>query len=189
VTAPQNDPWAAASGQPAQNAAPSETALATTNPAAAEGQGMLFGGGPSFPSLFNKTHFTGTRKRGRIKKVMDVQGRDFDTKKPAVWPDGSPKMEVHFTLETEYRISEQECYATDRDVSYVQEDDGTRVFVAGGYNLKTVQEAMKRDAPGLGVRSYADLEGKFIEVARVGQTQRSATGNKSWDLEVKFTAS
>ncbi len=180
-----NDVWAQAAQQtaPASNGQPSDN-LASAMP---ETESQLFTGGPSYPSLFNKTHLLGTELTGIITKVQDVQGRDFDTKQPATWPDGSPKMDTHITVSTDYRMTAQECAAIDRDPSFVQEDDGTRVFVAGGFNLKTVREAIKRDAPGLGVTRTADLVGKRITVKRAGQTQRGQKGNKSWDLEVRFS--
>lgn len=199
------DVWQQAAQQTGGGAAPaSGESTMTAGLPQQEQESQLFAGGESFPSLFNKTHFLGTKRAGRITKVMDVHSVDFNTKKPKYWQDGAKGpvleainattgqpnrkvMDTHFVLSTDYRITAPECAAIGRDPAYVEKDDGTRVFVAGGYDFKTTQEALRRDAAGIGVSKTSDLIGKGIEVTRAGQHPNPG-GNPSWVLEVRFTA-
>jgi hypothetical protein len=205
------DPWASASattGAATQTApAQGESQLAGDMPGQ-EQESQLFGGGVSYPSLFNKTHLLGAVRTGIITKVTDVQARTYSTDGPGelkYWQEGEskpvttavnpatgkqnrPVMDTHFELDTTYRITAPECAAINRDPSYVEKDEGRRVFAAGGFDLKATREALARDAGALGIHKTADLIGKRITVKRAGQKPNPG-GNPSWILEVKFSAS
>ncbi len=199
------DPWKAASANatPADNAGDGgqESGLQGAY-APEEGTSQLFGGGPSSPSLLNKTHGKGTKRKGRITKVHDVQQRNFDTKQPVFWQPGekkpvenpvnpntgkpnNPVMTTVFELETEYRMDAAERSVMERDDAW--EDDGSRVFYAGGRDLKVTREALGKVAGPLAIRGPADLIGKFIEVERTGKIP-NPTGNPSWIIAVTFSA-
>lgn len=201
-------------------------AEASTTPAATNGgsgesqivpeqdqESQLFKGrGPSYPSLFNKTHQKlGTMRTGIITKVTDVHSREYSTDGPGAlkyWEDSTkgqkgskpvtdavskvtgqrnePVMDTHFELDTEYRITAEECEAVGRKPEYVQEDNGKRVFAAGGYDLGVVREALTEAAPKLGLTKTKDLIGKRLTVTRAGKKPNPG-GNPSWILEVKFS--
>jgi hypothetical protein len=199
-------------------------AEASTTPAATNGgsesqvvpeqgqESQLFKGrGPSYPSLFNKTHRVGTVRTGVITKVTDVQSRVYSTDGPGdlkYWEDSTkgqkgskpvtdpvskvtgrrnePVMDTHFELDTEYRITAEECEAVGRKPEFVEEDKGKRVFAAGGYDLGVVREALTEAAPKLGLTKTKDLIGKRLTVKRTGQKPNPG-GNPSWILEVKFS--
>lgn len=210
-----SDPWAAAqsAGAQQQNAAPQagqqESPLAGAF--APSGQGTaLFGQGSLAPSLFNKTHFLGTERRGRIVKApYEQQGRDFNTKLPKFWSqskkDGKavttdavdhltgqpnrPVMDVMVELETEYGpLSAQECMAVGRDPN-TQTGDSKRVFaVSGKDSLTKFREAIAKfnqANPGA-LKSEADLVGKLLTVKRVGQVPNPG-GNPSWVHEITIS--
>jgi len=200
MTAP-NDPWSSAAAQGAANTAPAGDGdnLAESY---AEEESQLFGGGPSYPSLLNKTHLLGSVRTGIILKApYDVHARDFNTKLPKYWQEGDDKpvtnavnpttgqkntavKDTVFELSTDYRMDAGERAAVGRDDSF--EDDGTRVFHAGAYDLKATKEALKRDAGPLGIRTGKDLVGKRITVTRKAQRPNPG-GNPSWIIEVKFS--
>lgn len=56
-------------------------------------------GGVTYPSV--KFAQVGQEVLGTIVDFADVQERDFNTKEPKVWPDGSPVLQVRVTLEVE----------------------------------------------------------------------------------------
>ena len=165
----------------------------------------LFGQEQSAPSLFNKTHFLGTVREGIITgPPRTVQDKDFDSRKlkyfskskvgipvPAITTDpidaptgerNDPVMSEHFDLQTEYRMTEAECYAVDRPVSFVKEDDGTRVEVIGGRDLKAFRKAMKDFiAAGGKLTCPEDFVGLKLASKRAGQVPAGA--NKAWVRE------
>ncbi len=205
-----NDPWAAASAAPAGVATYSGTNAVPAQPAAdnsiaggfgaAAGGSLLFGQGPSAPILMNKTHPLGTERSGIIRKMSDVQDKDYNSKLPKFFSrskvggkgvctdaiDAStgqpndPVMVTHIELDTDYRITEAECIATSRDTSYIATDDGKRIEVVGGFDFKPFREAMEAArAAGINLASPADLIGKRLTVKRAGQKPNPG-GNPSW---------
>jgi hypothetical protein len=172
-----------------------------------EQESQLFAGGVvSYPSLFNKTHALGTERTGIITRVTDVHSRTYSTEGPGelkYWQEGEkgpvtravnhltgkpnrPVLDTHFELDTEYRLSAAEAAAIGRRPEDVEQDEGKRVFAAGGFDIKAVKEALARDAGPLGITKTADLIGKRITVKRAGQHPNPG-GNPSWVLEVKFS--
>lgn len=203
MTQPVNDPWAAASAAPASVAAQASPAADNSIAGgfgAAAGGSLLFGQGPAAPALMNKTHPLGTERGGIITKMSDVQDKDFRSKLPKFFsrskvdgkgvttdaidgPTGQkndPVMVTHIELDTDYRITEAECIATERDVSYVGQDDGKRIEVVGGFDFKPFREAME-DARkrGINLATPADLIGKRLTVKRAAQKPNPG-GNPSW---------
>jgi len=174
------------------------------------GSSLLFGEGGAAPALFNKTHFLGTERSGIITKTQDKQDRDFNAKAPKFWsesrvggekkngpittdsidaPTGKPNrpvMVTHVTLQTSYRMEPQEAVAAGRDANFGETDDGTRVEVVGGFDLKIFREAML-DARrrGITLNGPKDLEGKRLTVKRAGQKQNLG-GNPSWIKEYRI---
>lgn len=161
------DPWAAASVATAP-----QQATQATSPAGDAGQGgalagafapsgtgtALFNQGSLAPSLFNKTHFVGTVRKGKITKAPYEQHSidRFGGNLPKYWslskvggekkngavttdaidgPTGKPNrpvMDVMVDLETEYGpLSEVECGAVGREYP-AQAGDAKRVFVISG---------------------------------------------------------
>lgn len=196
---------AAYAGAPAQSAQPAESPLAGAY-GQAEGSSLLFNSAESVPALFNKTHLLGTERTGIIRATEDKQDQDYNAKLPKYWSASQtggerrdrkittdpidpvlgvanrPVMVVHVRMETDYRVTESECLATGRDVSYVTRDAGTRVEVVGGFDLKAFAQAME-DARkrGITLAGPQDLVGKRLTVKRIGQTPpKSGQGNPSW---------
>lgn len=187
---------------PAEQYATASALAGSFGPAA--GGSMLFNSGPGAPSLFNKTHPLGTERSGIIKSLTDKQDIDFNSHAPKFWSaskTGGPQrnsavttdaidpvtgqanekvMTVHVELQTDYRITEAECIATNRDVAYVGQDTGIRVEVIGGYDVKAFAEAMNEArARGINLSSPADLIGKRITKKRAAQKPNPG-GNPSW---------
>lgn len=161
------DPWAAASvattpaasGTQQGNSDGGQQGSALGGAFAPSGSGTaLFNQGSLAPSLFNKTHFVGTERRGRITKApYEQQSVDrFNGGLPKYWslskvggekknspittdavdaPTGKPNrpvMDVMIELETEYGpLSEVECGAVGREYPG-QAGDSKRVFVVSG---------------------------------------------------------
>jgi hypothetical protein len=175
-----------------------------------EGSSLLFGEGAAAPALFNKTHFLGTERSGIITKTADKQDRDFNAKAPKFWsesrvggekkngaittdpidaPTGKPNRKVmvtHVTLATGYKMEQQEALAAGRDANFGDTDDGTRVEVVGGFDIKIFKEAIQdANRRGLNIRGPKDLEGKKLTVKRAGQKQNPG-GNPSWIKEYRL---
>ena len=172
-------------------------------------QSRLFDQEQAAPSLFNKTHFLGTERTGIITgPPRDVQDKDYDSRLPKYWskskvgkptpaittdpidgPTGEPNdkvMSIHFDLQTDYRMTEQECYAVNRDPAFVREDDGRRVEVISGRDIKAFRKAMDEfTASGGKLAGPEDFVGKRITSKRAGQVPAGA--NKAWVRE--FTIS
>ncbi len=202
-----NDVWAQAAQRTQPQAGQAESQLADAYVPEPEAESQLFSGGSSFPSLFNKTHPLGSERTGIITKVTDVHsqtyGTDAASRKLKYWQEGEkspvtnavnpatgkqnrPVLDTHLQLDTEYRLTEAEAAAIGRRPEFVQQDDGKRVFAAGGFDLKTLREAIQRDAPALGIHKTADLIGKRITIKRAGQHPNPG-GNPSWVLEIKLS--
>lgn len=174
----------------------------------ATGSSRLFDNNASIPALFNKTHFLGTERFGIITKTEDVQDRDYSAKLPKFWsrskvggeqknkaittdpidePTGlanEPVMVTHITLQTEYRVSEQESAAIGGDAariaSRVADDDGQRVEVVGGFDYKPFREALlDARSRGIALNDAKDLEGKRLTVKRAAQKPNPG-GQPSW---------
>lgn len=193
----------------APTATPAPAGSPATDPLAGaygdDGSSMLFGEGASAPALFNKTHFLGSERSGIVEKSEARHDRDYTAKMPKYWstskvggeqknraittdpidgPTGQPNrpvMVTHVTLRTDYRMSEIEVGATGRDSSFIETDDGTRVEVIGGLDLKVFREAIA-DARKRGIllTSAADLIGKRLTVKRAAQKPNPHGGNPSW---------
>ena len=215
------DPWAAASvaTAPAPNAGQGQQqeqqggALAG---AFASGQGgtALFQQGGLAPSLFNKTHFVGTERRGKITKApYEQQSLDFNSRLPKYWslskvggeqknravttdaidgPTGKPNrpvMDVLIELETDYGpLSQQECAAVGREYP-AQAGDGKRVLAVSGKDMldkfrKAIAEFNAAN-PGA-LKSEEDLVGLYVTAKRVGQTPNQG-GNASWVHEIRIS--
>ncbi len=156
------------------------------------GGGALFGGGRSNPSLFNRTHPAATVRGGVIKDIKDVHSRQHQREGGGLkyWPNGKtgkgtepttdavgqdgkpnrPVMDVHVILDTEYRLSKDECDILSRDFAAEQSaDDGTRVFVVQdtrGFG-EAIADWNKSNTGTAGIGSPADLIGKRLEVKRL----------------------
>lgn len=217
------DPWAVASVQTA-------TAPPVTSPADGQGQGgggsalagafapqgagaggtALFQQGGIAPSLFNKTHFAGTTRRGKITKApYEQQSRDFDSKAPKYWslsrvggekrdravttdaidgPTGKPNrpvMDVLIELETEYGpLSQQECAAIPREYP-AQAGDSRRVLAVSGKDMldkfRKAIAAFNAANPGA-LKSEEDMVGLYVTVKRVSQDT-----NRSWVHEITLS--
>ncbi len=220
-----NDQWAAGAVQTAQQTAqqPQDTsgqdgqggALAG---AFASGQGgtALFQQGGLAPSLFNKTHFVGTERKGKITKAPYEQHSvdRFNGNTPKYWslskvggpqrnhaittdaidgPTGKPNrpvMDIMIELDTEYGpLSEQECLAIPREYP-AQAGDSRRVFVVSGKDsldkFRKAIAAFNAQNPGA-LKSEEDLVGLTLTVKRAGQVPVGA--NKSWVHEITLSRS
>lgn len=218
MTDVQNDPWAAAAAsspnadtpatasQPAQPAQGGQAAYAG---AFAGGGNRLFNAGSVAPSLFNKTHGVGTKLRGKILDIQDRQDVDFDSKAPKFFsrskvngkavttdpidgPTGEknePVMTTHITLQTDYKMTPQECDAVNRSRDFIAQDDGTRVLVVGGKQpTKAFFDAIQAaNAQGMGLTGYDSLKGKYVDAARAGQEPIPGRANKSWVMAFKIS--
>lgn len=205
--------FAAAAQQASQNTAPAGAPAESQILPEQESQLFSGQGGASFPSLFNKTHYLGTERTGIVTSVRDAHSRFYSTDGPGslkYWenttsgqkgskptPDAvskingkpnTPILDTLITVKTDYRMDAQECAAIGRKPEFIADDDGTRVFAAGGFDLKVVREALiaYNDAnAATPLRKNADLVGKRITVVRASQRQNPG-GNPSWNLTVKF---
>ncbi len=198
-----SDPWAAA--QAAMNGGEGGNVAGESQVVPEQEQeSQLFSGGAVAPSLANKTHRIGSRRKGRITKApYDKQKVDFNTKKPLFWSDsenkpkpidegGNPKrpvMDTFVELMTEYVMDAAEASETGREQPY---EGGERVFVAGGATLKTFRKAIETyNATAAGkanpIKRGADMVGKDFEYARTGQKPNPG-GSPSWIEEIVITS-
>lgn len=198
---------AAQQGQGGQQAG--QSSLAGSYEPAPAGPSRLFQPTSVAPSFFNKTHFLGTERTGIITKApYDRHDQDFNEKKPKYWstskvggkafttdpidgPTGEknrPVMSTHIELDTTYRMDGNECLAVGRDVSFVTQDDGKRVYVvANKYEYKAFQEAIQLAiAAGVSITKDEDLVGLRLTVKRTRQ-QPNVGGNPSWDPDIRLT--
>lgn len=225
------DPWAAASVQtvpaagqqaalgsaPAQGSAPSGTEQgggALAGAFASGGGTALFQQGGLAPSLFNKTHFVGTERKGRITKApYEQQSLDFNSRLPKYWslskvggeqknravttdaidaPTGKPNrpvMDVLIELETEYGpLSQQECAAVGREYP-AQAGDSKRVLAVSGKDMldkfRKAIGVFNAANPGA-LKSEEDMVGLYVTVKRTGQTP-NVGGNASWVHEITLS--
>jgi len=90
--------------------------------------------GSSAPSFFNKNSKVGDSVTGSILNVDTRQARDFKTKKPRVWENGDPVIQVIVTIQTEGLPAIDES------------DDGSRsIFIKfWGVQRKALLEALKK---------------------------------------------
>jgi hypothetical protein len=206
------DPWAAQQAQATgatTTAPPANSAPAAGNLGGSfqDGKSQLFNTGSVAPSLLNKTHGLNTERTGVITKLpYDRQSVDYNTKRPKFWEDGNsgkgqkpvdypvskvtgrpnrPVMDTFLELETNYTMDAAEASAVGREGPY----EGTeRVFVAGGADLKALQDAIAdANKRGLRIASEQDMVGKRITVKRVGQ-KPNESGNPSWILAIRLDA-
>ncbi len=197
------DAWAAAQAQQNNGGQAAETSSQVMPEQTAPGQqSQLFGGPAGSPSLFNKTHLLGSKRRGVVtKEPYDRQKIDFNTKQPLFWPridhpaaekrkpvsiaDGGdpqqPVMDTFIEMDTEYGDqTPAEAAATGRSEPY---EGSERTLVVGGADLKALKKALSEAAPGV---VKPGLVGNTIEGRRVGQKPNPG-GNPSWITE--FTIS
>lgn len=116
-------------------------------------------GGESVPSAFSKNDPIGTRRGGKIVEQPELrQQTDFDSGALLTWDDGSPRMHLVITVQTEQR-----------DPS-LPDDDGRRRFYVKANLQKAVREAIRKaGAPGLEV-------GGSLFVTRSGQDEPKRRG-------------
>lgn len=228
--APAN-PWEQAAaqygGQPAQQFQQGQAAYAAAPPQQYQAPAMggaladsmdedesgslLFGGGQSALSMFNRTHLLGTKRKGRILGVRDVHAVDLETRALKYWrttkveglkswtfdpmdaPTGKrndPIKEVWVSTQTDYRVTRQEWAAVRPnrvDEFRDGEDDGLRNFIASGQGVAALKKAIREaNAKGGGITSYKSLQGWDIEVERAGQ-KPNGQFQPSWILEITLT--
>ncbi len=195
------DPWAAA-------AAGTTTAPATTQNGESQlaqdysgEESQLFGGESKAPSLFNKTHQLGAVRTGIITRApYDVHSTTFgENAQPKYWtPDwkvttdavgpggvaNKPIKDTLVELQTDYRMDAAERTAIGRAEDY--EDEGARIFYAGGQALKALREAIKAAGKnGIRITSGEAMVGLRLTVKRSGQKPNPG-GNPSWLYEAKI---
>ena len=84
---------------------------------------FLFGGGGKAAAFNN----IGDKVKGVISDVQIVQQTDMDTNQPLTWADGSPRMQLVVTLDTDERADDN--------------DDGKRRVFAKGGNYEVAEGA------------------------------------------------
>lgn len=151
-------------------------------------------GGDKLPSLFNKTHGTGTWREGIITKLpSDRQSRFFKegglgalkffdaegkpTEK-SIGADGKPNnkaMDTMFVLQTDYRLTEAELDEYDMD-----EDNGLRGVFSSGDQKRAIRDAIKKS----GAKNRKQLVGAKLELGRVGKVQKGDYKGWKWDARV-----
>lgn len=100
----------------------------------------------------------GTTVSGTICRPPEKQQqRDFETGKPKVWEDGSPRWQIVIHLQTDNR---------DPDV---EDDDGIRALYVRGNMLRAVREAVRRAGGKL-------EEGGYLDVIYTGDGERQGVG-------------
>ena len=125
--------------------------------------GFLFGGGgkaAKFESL-------GDSVEGTITDVKLSQQTDMETQAPLTWSDGSPRMQLVISLQTELSDGEN--------------DDGIRRLFAKGGNYevatgsgKSLKDAIADAVKKAGVKSID--EGGTLKVAYTGEGKRTNRG-------------
>lgn len=197
-----NDPWAAAAAGTTTPAAASNGSADTQLASDFSGEeSQLFGGDSKAPSLFNKTHQLGAVRTGIITRApYDVHSTTFgENAKPKYWtqdfkvttdpvgPNGvahRPIKDTLVELQTDYRMDAAERTAIGRAEDF--EDDGNRIFYAGGQALKALREAMKEAVKaGISIPNGNAMVGLRLTVKRSGQKPNPG-GNPSWLYEAKI---
>jgi len=125
--------------------------------------GFLFGGGGKAAKFDN----LGDSVEGTITDCRLAQQTDMETQAPLTWSDGSPRMQLIITLQTEQSDGEN--------------DDGVRrLFCKGGnYEIASGSGKSLKDAVGdavkkAGVKSLD--EGGTLKVAYTGEGKRTNRG-------------
>ncbi|BAH52266.1 hypothetical protein [Rhodococcus opacus] len=91
---------------------------------------FLFGG--SVPAAFQKDDPIGTRRGGVVSMDPEIkQQTDFDTDEPLTWKDGSPRMQMIVTVQTDLRDPAN------------PDDDGQRRFYVRGKQQYALAAALK----------------------------------------------
>jgi hypothetical protein len=92
----------------------------------------------------------GTVVKGIIVREPELQQqKDFQTKEPKTWDDGSPMMQVKVILATDERDADD------------PDDDGERALYLKGNSLKAVQAAVK-EAKAKGLQVGGKLAVKYV---------------------------
>ena len=93
---------------------------------------LLSGSGAK--SFFNADSQPGATVTGVLDLIETSQMRDFQTKQPAYWNDGKPKMQIHIVIQTNLHDPA------------IEDDDGRRsIFIKGyGIQLKAFREACRQ---------------------------------------------
>lgn len=153
-------------------------------------------GGEKLPSLFNKTHVTGTTRAGIIIKpptkrqsrffkeggrgALKFWGADGKPTDKATGPGGAPNrpvMDEVFTLDTDYRMTPAELSEAEMD-----EDSGQRGVFASGDMLRAIREAIKKS----GAKSRPELVGARLTLTRVGKVQKGDYKGWKWDAGLEL---
>lgn len=123
---------------------------------------FLMGGGGA-PSAFTGDDPIGTTRGGVIVEPPSmIQQTDFDSGDPLFWDDGSKRMQMVVTVQTDQR-----------DPSRDDDDGHRRFYVKGGNLQQVIRDAVKKaGAPGLEV-------GGTLMVTRVGQGEPKRKGGKA----------
>jgi len=152
-------------------------------------------GGDKLPSLFNKTHGTGTWRKGIIMKppvdrqsrffkeggtgalkFFDAEGKPTEKSIGAGGVPNGKAIDTTFVLQTEYRMTEAELEEADMD-----EDTGLRGVFASADLKKAIRDAIKRAK----LKNRTELVGSLLEIGRVGKVQKG--DYKGWKWEAKLT--
>jgi hypothetical protein len=112
---------------------------------------------------------------------------DWKVTTDAVGPGGvanKPIKDTLVELQTDYRMDAAERTAIGRAEDY--EDEGVRIFYAGGQALKALREAIKAAGKnGIRITSGEAMVGLRLTVKRSGQKPNPG-GNPSWLYEAKI---
>lgn len=112
---------------------------------------LLMGGGAptcTFPEI-------GTTWKGEVVDKRTEQQRDFDTGKPLTWDDGSPRLQVVITLQTDERDPK------------IAGDDGRRRLFVKGQMLNAIRKAV------------SDAGAKTVEIGGTLAVQYTSDGEPS----------
>lgn len=128
-------------------------------------------GGEGIPSAFNKEDGAGTRRGGTITEQPELrQQTDFETGELLTWDDGSPRMQLIVTVQTDLRDPAN------------PEDDGRRRFYIKGDLQKATRDTLRaQKSRGL------EVGGQYF-VTRIGQDEPKKRGmSGAWLHKVEYT--
>lgn len=119
--------------------------MTMTDPLAAA-NALLSGSGAPAMKFEKADPQTGDSVAGKILSAEPRHSTEFGTNKPLFWDDGTPRMEIVLTLQTEWRNFES-CDRGNRE-----EDDGQRRLFLRGDLLKATKAALtKAKVQGLAI--------------------------------------
>lgn len=134
-------------------------------------KGFLFGG--AVAAKFPKIGYTVT---GTVESFKMQQQTNYDTGEPEFWKDGSPRMQLVITMQTD----EEGSFDEDGNPKEVPNDDGLRALYVKGMLQRRLGKALK-DA-------NSDLEeGGQITVKRIKNAPKTNPKFKApYDYEVTY---